>query len=395
MDLLLSGKFWTAVILRAPKSLTQALIDASSGGDQLIPHVSASPEAFFEKCRDMRRPFFAKLYEGFTQSILSDAPKIYGRSLCSLQERFPEIWIVDGSKLDAIRHRLKLLWDEKGVVLPGCLTVFYDLFRGISREVLFCPDAAEHELQRAIRVLPSIPRGVLLVADRFYALPAFFRALSEVGLFGLFRRNRRIQIKPKEALCRKQGSRTFLEDILVEAGCGQRGAKVPLRLIRYRRGGIRRDLITSVLDPKMLSAQEALMIYPMRWSIERLFFDLKEVLNLHRFYAANPNAVAMQVYAAAMVHTSFRVGQARIAQQVGVSPEEISPAKLFPKLAAASISLTDIERYRMELFRLNPGLSVVEPDLGKMKFAKTTLSAILVEKRKGKRRKRKFHPMHR
>jgi hypothetical protein len=116
-------------------------------------------------------------------------------------------------------------------------------------------------------------------------------------------------------------------------------------------------------------------------------------LNLHRFYAANPNAVAMQVYAAAIVHTAFRVGQARIAQELGITPEQISPAKLFPKLAAASISLTDIERYRMELSRLNPGLSVIEPDLGKMKFAKTTLSAILVEKRRGKRRKRKFHPM--
>jgi len=27
-----------------------------------------------------------------------------------------------------------------------------------------------------------------------------------------------------------------------------------------------------------------------------MFFDLKEVLNLKHFYAANPNAVAMQVY---------------------------------------------------------------------------------------------------
>ncbi len=38
--------------------------------------------------------------------------------------------------------------------------------------------------------------------------------------------------------------------------------------------------------------------------MERLFFDLKEVLNLHRFYTSSPNGVAMQVYAAALVHTA-------------------------------------------------------------------------------------------
>ena len=46
--------------------------------------------------------------------------------------------------------------------------------------------------------------------------------------------------------------------------------------------------------PSRLLAK-ALALYARRWSIERMYFDLKVVLNLNRVYAANPNAVAMQV----------------------------------------------------------------------------------------------------
>jgi hypothetical protein len=35
-----------------------------------------------------------------------------------------------------------------------------------------------------------------------------------------------------------------------------------------------------VLDPKELTAEEALALYPWRWKVERLCFDVKEVLNL-------------------------------------------------------------------------------------------------------------------
>jgi hypothetical protein len=91
-----------------------------------------------------------------------------------------------------------------------------------------------------------------------------------------------------------------------------------------------------VLTPRRLTAEEALDLYSYRWSIERMFFDLQEVLNLNRLYAANPNAVAMQVYAAAPVYNAFRVTQSEAAAQVGSVPEEISPAKLFPKTATAS-----------------------------------------------------------
>ena len=63
---------------------------------------------------------------------------------------------------------------------------------------------------------------------------------------------------------------------------------------------------------------------------QRGFFDLKEVLNLHRFSTSSPHGVAMQVYAAALVHTAVRVAQGHLAHANGIEPEEIAPAKFFP-----------------------------------------------------------------
>jgi hypothetical protein len=386
-------KFWTAVIIRAPRSLTQALMESSRGSDRMWPAVQATPEAFFQKCRDFKWTFFFKLYTAFLARILPQAPKTYAADLGSIWIRFPEIWLLDGSKLDAIRHRLKILWEEKGVFLPGCLSAVYDLGRGITRALIFSPDAAEHELERTEEALAGLPKGALMMGDRAYALPAFVRQLNDRGAFGLFRRNKRVKLKKVKGLSRRQGSRTFLEDVLVQAGSGQTGPKVMLRLIRFRFKGFRRDLVTSVLDPRKLSAKEALQLYPFRWRIERMFFDLKEVLNLHRFYAANSNAVAMQVYAAAIVHTAFRVAQAKIAQKQGLPPETLSTAKLFPKLATVSSDLTMIECYRTELAYLNPGRRWREPNLSRMSFASTTLQAILLVPREGERRKRTFHPL--
>jgi IS4 transposase len=88
-------------------------------------------------------------------------------------------------------------------------------------------------------------------------------------------------------------------------------------------------------------APDVVVLYPRRWNVERLFYDLKVVLNLRRFHAAKPNAVAMQVYAAAIVHAAFRFAQVKIAQYAEIPPEETSTQKLFPLLAYVCMRLIE------------------------------------------------------
>jgi hypothetical protein len=385
--------FWTAMIVRHPPSIQAGLDETRKGRgrDKLWPRVLASPRAFFQKARGLRPHLFQATYEAFTRSILPRARPAYASWLGPVRQHFPEVFIVDGSRLDAVCHRLKLLRHDPAQILPGCLTVFYDLFRGITRQVLFFPDAAAPELPRGQGALASLPRGTLLVGDRLYASLQYFHQLAAHQLSGLVRRHGRLLIRHVQRFSSQQDCRSGLvEDDLVEVGCGVGQPKLTLRLICYRGHGRRLDLLTDVLEPTRLSAEEALGLYRLRWSVERLFFDLKETLDLHGLYAAHPNLVAQQVYAAAIVHTAFRVAQAGIAKQARVLPEQLSPAKLFPKLAKAANDHCVAQIVVLKTRALNPGVAIKFPGWHVIPSAYTTLGAIVVQPRTGRRRRRRF-----
>lgn len=383
-------QFWLAVVLRAPRALSQALYETLEGSEPLFPQVQATPEAFFQRCQTLRAAFFAEIFTRFTARLLQATPARYAQDLGPLQARFAGLVVVDGSRLAAIAHRLKLLWPERAVVLPGCLLALYDLGHGLCRTLAFCADAAAGELTRARAAVGTLPRDTLVLADRLYGNGVWFAALAAQGCWGLVRRNRRLGLHKVRRLTRRSYQGGRLTDWLVEAGGSRTTPVQVLRYIRWQRGTTVRAVLTSVLDPTRLSAPEALALYPRRWSIERLFFDLKEVLNLHRVYAGNPNAVAMQVYAAGCVYNAMRVAQGEVAAAAGLPPEAISPAKFFPKLAAACHAYALFALWFCQTQRANPGRRLRKPPLSARRFASVSLDAIRVEARTGPRRKRRF-----
>jgi len=175
-------EFWIAVILRAPQALRQALEEAREGKSAQWPQVETSPEAFFQRCQHLSWTFFAKVFERFVLAILPETTPCFAAEVSGLRERFPQVWIWDGSRLDAIAHRLKLLWDVRSPVLPGCLLAVYDLFRGIPRLLCFDANAAKSERERMRELLPQIPGGTLLLGDRLSASVQLFWELGQRGL---------------------------------------------------------------------------------------------------------------------------------------------------------------------------------------------------------------------
>jgi hypothetical protein len=381
--------FWTQVVLRAPASLTHALAEATGGGSS-YPQVESTSQAFFAHCQGMRPDFFATLFEEFRRAVASGEPARFATAHRAMADRFAGVWVADGSKLDAVARRLKVLWDDRRVPLPGSLLAFYDLRHGVLARLAYNPDAQPSELHDAIAGLDDVPEGTLFVGDRLYGVPKFFAALSARGLFAVARRHGAVKLTKLKLLGKGRRDGGAYEDWEVTAGTGQHGTPQTLRWIRWQKGRTVRDVVTNVLDPRRLEPAEALALYRERWKVERLFFDLKEVLNLNRFYAANRNAVAMQVYACAIVHTALRVAQGRIATQARIEPETLSVPKLFPKVAAASACLATAEIVFKATVDANPGITLVKPDWGDLPFASTRLGEILIEKRGPLRRKRRF-----
>jgi len=385
-------RFWTAVILRAPQALSQALSEALDGREPLFPRVDATPEAFFQRCRDLRPEFFAEVFRDFTGRMVAAVPPRYAAEVAAVRVRFAGgIVLIDGSRLAAIARRLKILWDERAVILPGCLLGVYDLGRGLCRALYFSADAAASEMTRAKGALKDLGADTLVVGDRLYGTADFFAALAAHQCWGLVRRRRQLTLRKLERRrkCRYAGG--LLEEWLVRAGTGVTAPAQTLRYIRWRRGGTRHEILTNVLSRERLSAEEALALYPYRWRIERMYFDLKEVLNLNRFYAANPNAVAMQVYAAAIVYNALRVAQSEAGAAGGVEPEEISPAKFYPRVAAACFMYVQMLEHERRL-RQRPGRSHFRLMPRSHTWRSASLSEICRERRSPHRRKRRYCP---
>jgi hypothetical protein len=79
-----------------------------------------------------------------------------------------------------------------------------------------------------------------------------------------------------------------------------------------------------------------------------------------------------------------------VAATLGTAPETLSPAKFFPRLAAASIARVWSALACITIQQANPGVRLHQPDWQDCACAWTTLERLQVETRTGRRRKRRF-----
>ena len=98
--------------------------------------------------------------------------------------------------------------------------------------------------------------------------------------------------------------------------------------------------------------------------------------------------MAMQVYAAALVHTAFRVAQGHTAQASGTQPADFT-GQFFPAWQQAAIGLTWSEGF-LSRFKKPIGVDLQKPDWHRCEFAWTTFEHIRVESRNGSTTKAPF-----
>jgi hypothetical protein len=382
------AKFWVAVVMRRPASLSEALEEAygGRGGYELI---ECSRSSFFQRSQHLRWEFFEELFARFGASVLPECPPDFESELRARLPAFAEVWAVDGSGLDRIAKRLKVVRDVSEVVIPGSVLAFYDLFRGLPRALLFHQKLLGGEAARLRESLDVVPPGTMLVADRGFCSVRLLAALTARGVHAVIRLKRNVVARDAEELGLHDDEGAEVRDCVATLGEGRPATpRTRVRLIEKRLpDGTTLRLATTVLDPALLPAAAALALYRRRWAVERLFQDLKEVLNLRRFYAANTNAVAMQIYASAIVYTALRAAQSHIARKHRLRPEALSTKKLFPRVAAAHFRLVETLQTFEAIRTANRGVELVEPDWKLLGICRIRLKRLLVEKRRGPRRR--------
>jgi hypothetical protein len=91
---------------------------------------------------------------------------------------------MDGSRLEAMSHRLKLPRNVYTPMFSGCVAIFYDLYWRIARHCGFDPEAAVWKLPRTIALLDKFFRDTLVVGEQLSGMGIFFAILTAYGLMG-------------------------------------------------------------------------------------------------------------------------------------------------------------------------------------------------------------------
>lgn len=169
--------------------------------------------------------------------------------------------------------------------------------------------AKHHDSVRAEALCKGLKAGDILLADRAYNDFEWLYSLNKSGVFFVLREKTNMKYHVV-----KQVKENLLKDgILADqhiklAGVKtQNGYPIPLRRVEAEVlvDGKLREMCFITNNMKWAASTIA-DLYKSRWTVETLFKELKQTLQLQDFYGENENAVKWQIWTALLTHLLLR-----------------------------------------------------------------------------------------
>ena len=245
------------------------------------------------------------------RSTVADANRT--RPVGFFKDLFSEMYALCAAKAPSHKFRFKSkLYSMDATTIKLCLTLFpWAKFRkakgGIKMHTVldhdgYLPafvnvtDAKTHESRVASEF--DFRPGSIVVADRGYNNYAWFRELTEKGIFFVTRlkRNASYKLLKRRPVNRKTG---VTSDHII--GVVRKSQSLRLRRIGYRDPltGKHYEFLTNNFT---LCAKTIADIYKERWQIELFFKEIKQNLHIKSFVGNSENAVLTQIYSALTVY---------------------------------------------------------------------------------------------
>jgi len=177
--------------------------------------------------------------------------------------------------------------------------------------------------------------NILYISDLGYWDFKIFKKIIRKGSFFLSRLKKGCVVKIEKVL---SGDKLFegktLSEIIplintdsIDLKVKLNGVSKPLRVVGLKHEGEWYFYLTCLFDEK-LTPQVIYQIYRQRWTIELVFNDLKNVINLRNIAAKNPNIVGIEIYATLLFFLLTRIIMALAAKERAEEQKEFCAEKI-------------------------------------------------------------------
>lgn len=207
-------------------------------------------------------------------------------------ERFSDVWVLDGSTLDALLRKVDLLREGEGPVLAGRIAALVSAASWLPRQIWYEEDSHTHDQTFWERAVDSLEKGVLLLFDLGFTNYDWFDRLSLANIWFVTRAKSNAVYQVERIL----HASAQWQDRVVRLGQGPTQCATLVRLIEIQIGGRWYRYLTNVLDPQLLPAEYVAELYGQRWRIEDAFNVVKRLLGLAYFWVGSINGVQVQVW---------------------------------------------------------------------------------------------------
>jgi hypothetical protein len=187
---------------------------------------------------------------------------------------------------------------------------------------------ADGEITLAHKVLPSLKKGMLCLADRNFFGFELWKEARATGADLLWRVKKNLRLPCEKRL--PDGS--YLSTIFPSDKDRRHGSNgIQVRVIEYTLEGVADAepiyrLVTSILDPDKAPAQELAALYHERWEIETALDELKTHLRGSKIVlrSKTPDLVRQEFYGLMMTHFAIRGLMHEAALQDREDPDQLS-----------------------------------------------------------------------
>lgn len=187
---------------------------------------------------------------------------------------------------------------------------------------------ATDELTLAEKVIPSLGKGMLCMADRFFPSYKLWRMAAKTGAELLWRTRQSARLDVEKRL--PDGS--YLSRIYASTSDRRNGRNgIILRVIDYRLKDVEGSeplyrLITTILDHQQAPAKELAALYHERWEIETALDELKTHLRGAQIVlrSKTPDLVRQEFFGLMMAHFAVRGLMHEAALKAEEDPDRLS-----------------------------------------------------------------------